>query len=71
MMDNFFRYVIYGTLAFVMLCCLAFCASCSMFGGGDRVCSEGFLKKVEYETDRNGDRVIKSIACFPKDGQRP
>jgi hypothetical protein len=64
-MWDFHRYWIWALLAFVVGC-----SGCAMFGG-KRVCPEGLLKKVEYETDRNGDRVIKSIACYPKDGQRP
>jgi len=64
MWDNFHRFWIYGLL-------LTLVVGCSVFGGNDRVCPEGLLKKVEYETDRNGDRVIKAIACYPKGGQRP
>lgn len=67
MWDNFWRVVIFVALA----AALTTCVSCSVFGGGDRVCPEGLLKKVEYETDRSGDRVIKSISCYPEGGQRP
>ena len=64
--DNFHRAWIFGLIALV-----AGCSGCSAFGGGNRVCPEGLLKRVEYETDRNGDRVIKSVTCYPKEGQRP
>jgi hypothetical protein len=65
-MWDFHRYWIYGLLALVVGC-----TGCSMFGGKDSICPEGLLKKVEYETDRNGDRVIRSVSCYPEDGQRP
>ena len=66
--DLFHKVWIYAVLALMVGC-----TGCSMFGGGerDRVCPDGYLKKVEYETDRNGDRVIRSITCYSKDGQRP
>jgi hypothetical protein len=60
------RYWIWGLLALMVGC-----VGCAAFGGDDRVCPEGLLKKVEYETDHNSDRVMKSITCYPKDGQRP
>jgi hypothetical protein len=66
-MDTFFKTLIYC----VLVLSLFYCSGCGVFGGGERVCPEGFLKKVEYETDRNGDRVIRAITCYPKDGQRP
>lgn len=62
---DFHRYWIWGLIALV-----AGCSGCAMFGD-DRVCPEGLLKRVEYETDRNGDRVIKSVNCYPEGGQRP
>lgn len=55
---------IYGLLIF-----MASCSGCAMFGD-DHVCPPGLLKKVEYESD-NGDRVIKSVSCYPEEGQRP
>lgn len=64
-MDTFHKVWIYCLLALV-----ASCTGCAMFGD-DRVCPEGLLKQVVYETDRLGDRVIKSVSCYPEDGQRP
>jgi hypothetical protein len=70
-MDRFFQIVIYGFLGLLLTVFMVGCVTgCAMFGD-NRVCPEGMLKKVEYETDRNGDRVIRSITCYPKEGHRP